>query len=293
MKTAVELRSGKDHLDENFPVASRLIHQRYRGAILAFYTFVRTCDDIADHASLSAEEKLKLLDALEKGLTGEGEASAEARRLAQALEEHALTPRHAQDLLTAFRMDVTKLRYHDFDDLMGYCSHSAMPVGRFVLDVHGESPMTWSWSDPLCAALQIINHLQDCGEDYRRLDRVYLPLDALARAGTSVEALKETKASPALRQVFGELGQRVEKLLDEAEPLLGQVKDMRLGLEIAVIQRLARRLQRGLQRHDPLSERVHLTATEAAALSVLAIAHGLSRRARQAVSSGRESAVEG
>ena len=91
-----------------------------------------------------------------------------------------MSPRHAQDLLAAFKLDVTKLRYRDWDDLIGYCSLSAMPVGRFVLDVHGESRSTWPANDALCAALQIINHLQDCKDDYRDLDRVYIPLDLLA-----------------------------------------------------------------------------------------------------------------
>ncbi len=98
-------------------------------------------------------------------------------------------PRHAQDLLHAFRQDVTKLRYANWDELIDYCSRSAMPVGRFVLDVHGESRDTWPASDALCAALQIINHLQDCAADYRTLDRVYIPLDALAARGIGVEAL--------------------------------------------------------------------------------------------------------
>src|SRR6266403_1945743 len=157
------LRSGKSHRDENFPVASHLIHPRHRGAILAFYEFVRIADDIADHQTLTDTEKLAHLDALE------------AVKLRTVLRERNLAPRHALDLLTAFRMDVTKLRYRDWDDLMNYCSYSAMPVGRFVLDVHGESRATWSANDALCAALQIINHLQDCGKDYRQLDRVYIP----------------------------------------------------------------------------------------------------------------------
>ena len=81
------------------------------------------------------------------------------------------------DLLEAFRRDVTKLRYADWDELMDYCRYSATPVGRFVLDVHGESAPTWPANDALCAALQVINHLQDCAKDYREIDRVYLPLD--------------------------------------------------------------------------------------------------------------------
>ena len=125
------LRSGKGHRDENFPVASRLIHPRHRGAILAFYEFVRVADDIADHASLAEREKLDFLDRLEAGLLGQHDEQREAVALRTVLRERNLSPRHAQDLLTAFRMDVTKLRYRDWDDLMDYCSYSAMPVGRY------------------------------------------------------------------------------------------------------------------------------------------------------------------
>ena len=100
-----------------------------------------------------------------------------------------MPPRHALDVLIAFRMDVTKLRYENWDEVIHYCRYSAMPVGRFMLDVHGESTSTWAASDALCAGLQINNHLQDCGKDFRDLNRVYLPRDALAAAGASVEEL--------------------------------------------------------------------------------------------------------
>jgi len=180
MTNANEFQSGKGHRDENFPVASWLIHPRHRALILAFYEFVRCADDIADHATLSAQEKVNLLDRLEQDLLGGSDGNARAVALRRALAERGMPPRHAQDLLKAFRLDATKLRYRDWDDLMGYCAYSAMPVGRFVLDVHGESRSTWFASDAICAALQIINHLQDCAADYRNLDRVYLPLDALA-----------------------------------------------------------------------------------------------------------------
>ena len=125
-------------------------------------------------------EKLALLDRLGAGLSARMTTMRRPSRLRDALAERSLSPRHAQDLLAAFKLDVTKLRYRDWDDLIGYCSLSAMPVGRFVLDVHGESRSTWPANDALCAALQIINHLQDCKDDYRNLDRVYIPLDLLA-----------------------------------------------------------------------------------------------------------------
>ena len=195
-----ELRSGKGHRDENFPVASRIIPERHRPAILAFYEFVRTADDIADHASLSATEKIELLDRLEADLLRPGGRSPQALALRHAIAERGLSPQHALDLLKAFRLDATKRRYADWDDLIGYCTLSAMPVGRFVLDVHGESRSTWPTSDAICAALQIINHIQDCADDYRKLDRVYLPLDALPLReiplGTSVHNVERHPAGP-------------------------------------------------------------------------------------------------
>jgi phytoene/squalene synthetase len=146
-----------------------------------------------------------------------------------------------------------------------------MPVGRFVLDVHGESEAVWPASDALCAALQIINHLQDCRADYRNLDRVYVPLDALAAAGLGVAALGETHASPALLACLHKLADRTEQLLAQSDDFASLVADRRLGLEIAVIGRLAHQLTDVLKRRDPLSERVHLGKLAVASTSAAAI----------------------
>jgi len=269
------LRSGKGHRDENFPVASRLIHPRHRGPVLAFYEFVRTADDMADHATLKPQEKLDLLDRLEASLLGKDDAVREGVTLRTALRERKLAPRHAQDLLTAFRMDVTKLRYRDWDDLMNYCTYSAMPVGRFVLDVHGEDRSIWPANDALCAALQIINHLQDCGDDYRNLDRVYVPLDALAASGSDVADLGREQSSPALRQCLRSLAIRTGGLLDKSAPFAASINDFRLALEVAVIQTLARRLTAMLTARDPLCERVHLKAPSVAGLGVVGMLSGM------------------
>jgi squalene synthase HpnC len=262
MTSASELRSGKTHRDENFPVASWIIHPRHRALILAFYNFVRTADDIADHATLGERDKLAYLDLLEAELLGRGDSQPEAVNLRRALAERSMPPRHALDVLTAFRMDVTKLRYENWDEVIHYCRYSAMPVGRFMLDVHGESTSTWAASDALCAGLQINNHLQDCGKDYRDLNRVYLPRDALAAAGTSVEALGEARASPPLLQCLHALAARTETLLNESKSLSAEVKDIRLGLEISVIQAFADKIVHMLKVRDPLSETVHLGAAE-------------------------------
>jgi len=275
---AADWRSGKGHRDENFPVASWLIHPRHRGVILAFYNFVRTADDIADHASLPAADKLRLLDRLDAGLTGASTDDAVAMRLRTALAERGLSPKHAQDLLVAFKLDVTKLRYRDWDDLISYCSLSAMPVGRFVCDVHGESRDCWPANDALCAALQIINHLQDCKADYLNLDRVYIPQDALAACGTTVEALNAPQASPALLQCLHGLAERTERLLGDSDDFAVMIADWRLGLEVSVINTLAHRLTHMLMQRDPLRDRVHLSAPAAAGHTLQGIIAGTSRR---------------
>jgi squalene synthase HpnC len=278
MVDASALRSGKGHRDENFPVASFLIHPRHREPILAFYNFVRTADDIADHAVLGATEKLALLDRLNGGLTGANDADAAAVRLRRALNARGLSPKHAQDLLTAFRLDVTKLRYRDWDDLMSYCAFSAMPVGRFVCDVHGESRAVWPANDALCAALQIINHLQDCKQDYVDLDRVYVPQDALRASGANVEALGAARASPALRDCLHQLAARTETLLGHSDGFAAAIADWRLALEVSVINTLAHRLIRILRRRDPLSEKVHLGMAGIAGATALGILTGATRR---------------
>ncbi len=278
MTSASELRSGKTHRDENFPVASWIIHPRHRALILAFYNFVRTADDIADHATLGERDKLSYLDLLEGELLGRGDSQPEAVNLRRALAERSMAPRHALDVLTAFRMDVTKFRYENWDEVIHYCRYSAMPVGRFMLDVHGESTSTWAASDALCAGLQINNHLQDCGKDYRNLNRVYLPRDALATHGATVEALGEGRAPAPLLQCLHSLAERTEALLNEGKSLSAEVKDFRLGLEISVIQAFADKIVRLLKVRDPLSETVHLGPVELLVYSVGGVASEMTRR---------------
>ena len=280
MSEAAMLSSGKGHRDENFPVASVLISPRHRPAILAFYRFVRTADDVADHATASADDKLHLLEGLRLSLMGASNFSPEGVALHRLLTERKLTTDHAADLLEAFRRDTTKLRYADWSELMDYCRYSAMPVGRYVLDVHGETRDIWPLSDALCAALQIINHLQDCAKDYRSLDRVYLPLDTLAQFGAAPEALGARKASPALRSAIAALARRNAQLLTQSAPFAAHIRDKRLALEVSLIQRFAEDLNDRLLVRDPLSERVHHRGRELPGLAVGAFARFLGGRLR-------------
>ena len=274
MKTVRESLSGKTARDENFPVASSLIAKRRRPIILAFYRFVRAADDVADNSGLSADEKLALLDHLADALRGSAQ-DPEAEPLRLALRTQGIAPKHALDLLDAFRLDAVKNRYANLDELMDYCRLSAMPVGRFVLDVHGESRSLWPASDALCAALQVINHLQDCGGDYRRLDRVYLPHSILDAHGATVEMLAGRRASPQLRGAITELARHAAALVEQGGELVPLIGDVRLSLEIAAIHGLARELADRLQHRDPLSEPVHLSKFEFAATGGRAVVRRL------------------
>jgi len=260
-------KSGKSEHDENFPVASRIIASRYRAPILAFYRFARAADDAADHASLHPSEKLAILAALEDTLLGRSDAAADALPLRAELQRRGLNPQHALDLLKAFRQDVTKNRYDNWAELIDYCRYSAMPVGRFVLDVHGESKATWVASDALCAVLQIINHVQDCGKDYRNIDRVYMPLDELARHGADVTALAASHSSPQLRACLRDVVARTKDLLPEASQLPSGVADLRLSVETSVIVALARELLNLLSTRDPLADAVHFSKRRAALIA--------------------------
>ncbi len=277
MKESAALRSGKGSGDENFPVASLLIARKHRPAVLAFYEFVRVADDIADHASLAPDEKLARLDRMEDSLLGRNDDEPQGVQLRKVIAERALSPVHAQHLLRAFRQDVTRLRYTDWDDLIEYCRYSAMPVGRYVLDVLGESQAAWPANDALCAALQIINHLQDCAKDYRALDRVYIPEDALRAHGLTVEALAAAHASPALIRCLQDLARRTGALLEQSRPFAAMLRDTRLALEVAAIQKLAERLIATLLVRDPLSERVHLRKSQMLVTGAAGAALGLCR----------------
>ena len=278
-----DLQSGKDHTGENFPVASFLIAPRHRPPVMAFYRFVRAADDVADHPTAPADQKLELLERMRASLMGEsGAAIDQGVALRRALDQSKLEPTHALDLLEAFRRDVTKLRYRDWPDLLDYCRYSAMPVGRFVLDVHGEDPATWPANDALCAALQVINHLQDCAKDYQDLDRVYIPADHLAAAGAQISALGDVRANEALKCAIAALAARNADLLQQSRGFARQIQDHRLALEVDLIQTLAEDLNALLATRDPMSEKVHHSKLEVARLFLKRLpAFGWSRLTRR------------
>jgi hydroxysqualene synthase len=270
---SVEAWSGKDRADENFPVGSALIRPDLRRHVHAFYAFARNADDIADSAALPPAEKIARLDAMEAVLLGRADErrAPSAARLRASLGETGVTARHSRDLLVAFRQDATKLRYASWDELYDYCRYSAMPVGRHVLDLHGEDEATHPPADALCTALQVLNHLQDCAKDLRALDRCYLPEDWLAENGAGIGDVAAIAASPGLRRVFEMLLARVGALNLLAAGLPLRTRSRRLRLETAVIVGLSRRLAARLGREDPIAARVALRRTAIAASALAAL----------------------
>jgi len=260
--TIIETPSGKDAGDENFPVGSWLLPARLRPHVARFYAFARAIDDIADDPDLAAQDKIARLTGFEDALLGrikDVPGYEKAYHIRRSLRQTGVTPQHCVDLISAFKQDATKLRYTDWDDLMDYCDRSAAPVGRYLLDLHEESKDGYPASDALCNALQVINHLQDCKDDGRNLDRVYLPLDWMEAEGVTVASLNAPGASPGLRAVLDRCLDATERLLVRARALPGSLKSRRLAMESAAILRIAERLTVLLRRRDPVAERVALT----------------------------------
>lgn len=223
---------------ENFPVASILLPGRLRAPVRTIYAFARTADDIADEGDLPPAERLARLQALRAGLDaiGRGETPDDAlmAALAQTIRKHDLPLAPFHDLLDAFSQDVTKTRYAHFGEVMDYCRRSANPIGRLMLALFGDrDPRHQAWSDGICAALQLINMLQDIAVDYRK-GRIYLPQDEMARFGVSEAQIAEGRVDALWQQFMKQQIERARRMLAAGAPL-GRALPGRLGLEVRLI----------------------------------------------------------
>ena len=251
--------SGKNRNTENFPVGSWLIRPDLRAHVHAFYNFARAADDISDHPLLDAKDKVTRLEKFAVTLQDDKNNDVpEAAALRESLKQTGVSPQHSLDLLTAFKRDAIQLRYRDWNDLIDYCNYSAAPVGRHVLALHGIGQSAWKANDALCNALQIINHVQDCADDYRELDRCYLPQDMLAAHGGNIADLSGEESTEGLRATLQAMLDLVEPLLKDARDLPRQVPDIRLKMETSVIGTLAERIVALLRKRDPLCDNVKL-----------------------------------
>lgn len=257
--------AGKTARDENFPVASLFFPAGTRRQIMAFYHFARMADDVADDPNLGAEQKLMLLDGLERALQGRpgvGQDTTQAESLRAAVDGDDILLGHAAQLLQAFRRDAVVDHCRDWADLMTYCRFSAAPVGRFLLELNGESAQAFPASDALCAALQVLNHVQDCADDCRTLGRVYIPRDWLLMAGLGNDSLTAPQSCPDLRLIIDQVLDHVDSLLDTARPLLSLINGRRLRCEAAATLAVAEKLSALLRVRDPLAGHVRLSPTQ-------------------------------
>jgi len=252
---------------ENFPVGSRLLPRELRPAVAAFYAFARAADDIADDPQLTSVVKLEMLDALDRALTGDASDHSHAA-VARAAELRAVcgarglsldNPRH---LLIAFRADAVNRPCRTWSDLLAYCRYSAAPVGRFLLELHSEEATAYPAADALCAALQILNHIQDCQEDYRALQRVYVPGQWLEEHGMTARSLLALRETPDLRTIVNRMLDGVDRLNDAAAALPSLIGRRGLRMEAAAILAISRRLAAKLRRRDPFARRVALSELE-------------------------------
>jgi len=271
----------KTRREENFPVASILMPRALRPHVHIFYLGVRAADDIADDPERSPEEKTRLLMLMDEALQGKGApdpVTQPAFDLVASLKETGVTAEHARHLLQAFMMDTTKLRYRNWSDLLNYCRYSAAPVGRYLLDLHGEDRAIWPATDALCVALQVLNHLQDCKEDYRDLDRVYIPQPWLREEGIDVDALSADASDAALRSVLNRTLDRTDELIVQAWKATPRLKNFGLRLETAFITAIAARLSARLRRRDPVAGRVELGGLDYFLCAIRGLTRGVLRR---------------
>ncbi len=258
----VETPSGKDAAYENFPVGSFLLPPEARPHVAVFYRYARAIDDIADNPALTSAEKITRLDGFAAAVKGEGEidpAYLTGTRMRESLIASGVPEQHCLDLIDAFKQDAIKNRYDDWDDLMRYCIRSAAPVGRYLIDLTGGATDGYAASDALCNALQVINHLQDCQDDYKAMNRVYLPMNWMKDAGADADMLNRSEVSPELRIVIDRCLDATRQLMSKARPLPKTVASRRLAMESAAIIRIADALIDKLEQNDPLAMRVNLS----------------------------------
>ncbi|MDB5397703.1 MAG: putative fusion protein of y4aC and y4aD [Rhodospirillales bacterium] len=246
----------KDAGGENFPVGSWLLPKALRRHVAAYYRFARTADDIADSPTLTREDKLSGLAAMDAALAQGGDDRVDP--ILASIAETGIGLAECRDLLVAFNRDARNLSCESWDDLIDYCRHSAHPVGRYLLLIHGEDPDTLAPGDALCAAFQILNHLQDCGDDWRNLERIYIPRRWIVAAGGE-ERFFEPAAADLRRPVLNRCLDGTDRLIETACLLPGRLKSRGLKAEVSVMLSLVKALAERLRHGDPIQSRVKLT----------------------------------
>jgi phytoene synthase len=265
---------------ENFPVGSLLVPKNRRQHVYSIYAFARTADDFADEgygtSDLTEAGRLAALDDWERRLedcyTGKTDHPVFIA-LAETVRELQLPIKLFRDLLSAFKQDVVKRRYADFDQALDYCARSANPVGRLILllfDYRDER--LHQLSDCICAGLQLANFWQDVEVDARK-DRIYLPQDEMARFGVSEEELREKRFSDRYAALLEFQVERTKRLFEQGRTLPSLVSG-RLAVELRLTWLGGMRILERIEElgYDTLNARPAITATDKIKLLVKSLA---------------------
>ncbi len=262
--------------DKNYPFATYLLAADKRPHVAALYAFARVGDNIVDDPELDTEEKLLRIEAMERGLSGSTNGSTKATvpeaalRMHDSLQKSGVSDECCHKLLAAFRQDTVNAPCQSWQDLLDYCALAAVPIGRYLIELHNLDSRRWAFADPFCHALQILNCVQGCGDDWRSLHRLYLPETWLTEAGETPESLAATSASPALRSV-------IDRCLDGVDDFIHAARQGRryatgtLGLEAGGMLGITGALATHLRNHDPLAGHMALSRSK----SIVATASGV------------------
>jgi len=223
---------------ENFPVASLFLPPRLRAPVGVIYRFARSADDFADEGQDAPAERLAKLDAYRVELDRIRDVQAPQTPLfaevAAMVAEFRLPLAPFYDLLDAFSQDVVKQRYADFGEVMHYCSRSAAPVGRLLLHLyHATQPDNIAKSDAICSALQLVNFWQDVAVDLAK-DRIYLPVDEMARFRVDEAALRREDTGSEWRALMAFQVERARAMLESGAPLAKRLPG-RIGFELRLM----------------------------------------------------------
>jgi phytoene synthase len=228
-------RLTRDHY-ENFPVASFLVPREKRPHVCAIYSFARIADDYADEPGLTPAERVDSIAEWEEQLIDSYRGHAHHPvlvALRETVDRFEIPVDLFQNLLRAFRSDVTTHRYESFEDVLEYCENSANPIGRLMLLLFNyRSESTMEFSDSICTALQLTNFWQDVTVDLKK-DRVYIPLTDIREFGYSEEELVDLQCSQAFKDLMCFQVERTEQMFQDGKPLLSEVgSDLRMELKL-------------------------------------------------------------
>ena len=263
---------------ENFPVISYLIKKELRKHTAIIYQFARQADDIADEGNFQPEQRLKLLNEYENSLINCLNGKAENGfwfALNNTIKEKHLSKENFLDLLKAFKQDVTKKKYENYNELLDYCKKSANPVGRIILELHGiKDKNAFKFSDDICTALQLTNFYQDVSIDFQK-DRIYIPKEEMQQYKVEEHFFEIKENNSKFQALIKFEVERVEKLFINGRNLLRYLPFM-LKIQILLTIKGGEVILEKIKKnnYDVLNKRLTLTKIDFAKIALAALIKG-------------------